>query len=82
MENPVEMIFFVVALLMAAVLHELAHALTAERLGDPTARRLGRITLSPIAHIDPFGSIILPFILVVTHAPILFGWAKPVPVQP
>lgn len=82
MKNPVDIVFLVVALLMAAVLHELAHALVADRLGDSTARRLGRITLSPLAHIDPFGSVVLPLLLVATNAPILFGWAKPVPINP
>lgn len=62
------------ALLIAVTVHELAHALVADRLGDPTARRLGRITLNPLPHIDPLGA--LAFILAG------FGWAKPVPVEP
>jgi len=61
------------ALLIAVTVHELAHALTADRLGDPTARRLGRITLNPLPHIDPLGA--LAFVLAG------FGWAKPVPVD-
>jgi Zn-dependent protease len=61
------------ALLVAVTVHELAHALVADRLGDPTARRLGRITLNPLPHIDPLGA--LAFVLAG------FGWAKPVPVS-
>jgi Zn-dependent protease len=57
-----------------------AHGVVARRLGDPTAAERGRLTLNPIKHIDPFGTVILPLILAVSHAP-LFGWAKPVPVN-
>jgi Zn-dependent protease len=59
--------------------HEMAHAWTADRLGDPTARLLGRISLNPIVHADPLGTIVLPLISLFTNAP-LIGWAKPVPV--
>ncbi|MFC1624303.1 site-2 protease family protein [Candidatus Omnitrophota bacterium] len=65
---------------LAVVLHECAHGWVAWKLGDPTAKRLGRLTLNPLAHIDPIGTIFLPLLLVVTHSPIVFGWAKPVPV--
>ncbi len=63
------------------VLHELAHGYVAFRLGDPTAARLGRLTLNPFAHVDLFGTVLLPLILLFTGAPFLFGYAKPVPVN-
>lgn len=64
----------------SVILHEIAHGWVAERLGDPTARMMGRITWNPIAHVDLFGTILLPLILAVTGQPVL-GWAKPVPVN-
>jgi Zn-dependent protease len=70
------------ALLFAITVHEAAHGWAANKLGDPTAYSLGRVTLNPIAHIDPIGTIIFPIILVVIRSPFLFGWAKPVPVNP
>src|SRR6476661_9248614 len=71
---------WLVPLVIAIVFHEVAHGLAARKLGDPTAARKGRLTLNPIKHIDPFGTLILPLLLAVSHAPI-FGWAKPVPVN-
>jgi Zn-dependent protease len=71
----------IVPLLLAIILHEISHGWVAEKLGDPTARMLGRITLNPISHIDPVGTIILPGILLLTGSHFLFGWAKPVPVN-
>ncbi len=68
-------------LLFAITIHEAAHGWVAYRLGDPTAMASGRVTLNPIAHIDLFGTIILPLLLAVFGAPV-FGWAKPVPVNP
>lgn len=68
-------------LIFSVVLHEVAHGWVARREGDPTAFMLGRLTLNPISHIDPIGSVLVPGILAVTGAPIL-GWAKPVPVNP
>jgi Zn-dependent protease len=68
-------------LLFAITIHEAAHGWAASKLGDDTARSLGRVTLNPIAHIDPFGTVLLPLILVLLKAP-PFGWAKPVPVNP
>ena len=65
----------------AVIIHEYAHGWVAWKLGDPTARFMGRLTLNPFAHIDPIGTIFLPLILIMTHSPILFGWAKPVPVD-
>ncbi|HMO17021.1 MAG TPA: site-2 protease family protein [Oligoflexia bacterium] len=69
-------------LLVAIVLHEVAHGYSAWKLGDPTAKVLGRITLNPIKHIDPVLSILLPGILILSGSPIIFGGAKPVPVNP
>lgn len=74
-------IFWIVILVFSAVAHEVAHAYVAFRLGDPTARLAGRITLNPVKHLDPFGSILLPLLLVFSGAP-LFAWAKPVPINP
>ena len=70
------------ALILAICFHEAAHGWVANRNGDPTARLAGRITLNPLPHIDLFGSILFPAILMITNAPILIGWAKPVPVNP
>jgi Zn-dependent protease len=69
-------------LIYSAILHEISHGLVAERLGDPTARLMGRITLNPIPHIDPFMSILLPLILSLSPTHIIIGGAKPVPVDP
>ncbi len=71
----------VLVLLFSVVVHEVAHGWTAYRLGDPTAYERGRLTLNPIPHIDPVGSIIVPALLALTGT-IIFGWAKPVPVHP
>lgn len=68
-------------IIAAIVLHEIAHGWVAYKLGDPTAKMLGRLTLNPLAHVDIFGTIILPLLLVLSHAGILFGYAKPVPVN-
>ena len=67
-------------LLFSLTVHETAHAWTADRLGDPTARLLGRISLNPAVHIDPIGTIVFPLIALLTNVPVL-GWAKPVPVN-
>jgi len=68
-------------LILSLTVHEAAHALTADRLGDPTARLLGRLSLNPAVHVDPIGTILFPLISMLTGAP-LIGWAKPVPVSP
>lgn len=73
--NPVELLLLVPPLLFALTVHEWSHGYAALRLGDPTAKLLGRLTLNPIAHLDPIGSILL---ILPPH----FGWAKPVPVDP
>lgn len=69
-------------LLMSVVIHEVAHAWQARREGDDTADRLGRITLNPLRHIDPLGSVLLPLMLWFANSSMMFGWAKPVPVNP
>ena len=77
-----EYILFFVILIFSIIIHEVSHGFVADKLGDPTARLQGRLTLNPKPHIDLFGSIILPLILMISHSPILFGWAKPVPFDP
>jgi Zn-dependent protease len=74
-------IVFFVALVASIILHEISHGVVALWFGDDTARRAGRLTLNPIPHIDPFGSIILPAMGALAHIPVI-GWAKPVPVNP
>lgn len=69
-------------LLVAIILHEIAHGWSAEKFGDPTARTLGRITLNPMVHIDPFMTVMVPLFLILVQSPIVFGGAKPVPVNP
>ncbi len=76
-----QIVISAVPILIAITFHEVSHGFVANRLGDPTARLMGRLTLNPIAHIDPVGTIILPAILIITGAPV-FGWAKPVPINP
>jgi Zn-dependent protease len=78
----IDAVFLVAIIMFSAVIHELMHGVAANKLGDPTARLMGRLTLNPIVHLDMFGSIILPSILTLTHSPLLFGWAKPVPYNP
>lgn len=65
----------------AVILHEYSHGWVAYKLGDPTAKYAGRLTLNPIEHIDPFGTILLPLMLILLRSPVIFGWAKPVPVN-
>ena len=71
---------WLVPLVIAIVFHEVAHGWVARALGDQTAARLGRLTLNPLKHVDPVGTVVLPLFLAIAHAPI-FGWAKPVPVN-
>ena len=75
-------IFKFIVLIFSIMIHEIAHGFMAEKLGDDTARLAGRLTLNPLRHIDPFGSILLPLVLFLTHSPIMIGWAKPVPFNP
>lgn len=81
--NPITLAVISIAILVySAILHEIAHGFVADRLGDPTARLMGRLTLNPKSHIDPILSILLPLLLYISGSPILFGGAKPVPVDP
>lgn len=66
---------------LAIILHEVAHGWVAERFGDNTARLMGRITLNPLKHVDPFGTVLLPAMMIVAGSPLIFGFAKPVPVD-
>lgn len=79
--NLINLILVLIPLVIAVVLHELAHGYAAFKLGDPTAYQAGRLTLNPLKHLDPFGSILLPLILKLTGSPFVFGYAKPVPVN-
>ncbi len=81
MERLFDLLLIIPVLLFSVIVHEVAHGWVALREGDPTAYMLGRLTLNPIPHIDPFGSILFPLLLWVTHAGFIFGWAKPVPVN-
>lgn len=77
-----ELIFSIVILIFSVVIHEVSHGYAAEMLGDPTARLSGRLTLNPLNHLDPLGSVIIPLFLVLSHSGFLIGWAKPVPYNP
>ena len=72
---------WVLPVLLAVTLHEAAHGFVAHLLGDDTAYRLGRVSFNPLKHIDPFGTILMPAILLLLRSPFLFGYAKPVPVN-
>lgn len=76
------LVFLVVALILSLTLHEFMHAWTSHYLGDTTAQRHGRLTLNPMAHIDPFMTLALPVVLILAHSPVVFGAAKPVPFNP
>jgi Zn-dependent protease len=80
-ETIIQISIWALPVLAAIVFHEVAHGWVAYHFGDPTAARMGRLTLNPISHIDLFGTIILPLLLIVAQAPFLFGYAKPVPVN-
>ncbi len=75
-------IFYIAILVVSVVIHEVSHGFAAEYFGDQTARMSGRLTLNPLKHLDPFGSVLLPALLLITHSPFLIGWAKPVPYNP
>lgn len=81
-EENVERLYIVPILLFSIIIHEIAHGYVAYRLGDSTARDMGRLTLNPFPHIDPFGSILLPLFAYFANMPAIIGWAKPVPVNP
>ncbi|RUM27928.1 MAG: site-2 protease family protein [Aquifex sp.] len=80
--KPEDIILTIPALMIAVILHEVAHGYVAYKMGDPTPKEAGRLTLNPIPHIDPLGTIILPGLLMLVGSPIIFGWAKPVPINP
>jgi len=81
MEFILDISVWVIPVLFAITLHEAAHGYAALRLGDDTALRMGRISLNPLKHVDRFGTILLPAILILSRAPFVFGWAKPVPID-
>ena len=76
-----EIILIIIALIFSIIIHEVSHGLMADRLGDPTARYAGRLTLNPVAHLDPLGSVVIPLLTFFTGG-FIFGWAKPVPYNP
>ena len=80
--NPLGILIIYGGFLLAITVHEFAHAYISDRLGDPTARVLGRLTLNPIPHIDLIGTLLLPLFMFLSGSPIFFGWAKPVPYDP
>ncbi|RMD59129.1 site-2 protease family protein [Candidatus Parcubacteria bacterium] len=75
-------IFQAAAFIYAVIIHEYMHGWVADRLGDPTARLSGRLTMNPLPHIDWYGSVVLPLLLIVLNTGFVFGWAKPVPINP
>lgn len=74
-------LFGLIVLIFSAIIHEISHGEVALMLGDKTAKLMGRISLNPIKHIDPIGTLLLPFVLIITGSSFIFGWAKPVPVN-
>lgn len=80
--DPVTVIFSIIVLIISVIVHEIAHGYAANWLGDPTAKLAGRLTLNPVSHVDPVGSILVPGLLIVSGTGMLFGWAKPVPYNP
>lgn len=80
--NLLSILIGLIVLIFSAILHELAHGYVADKLGDPTARLAGRLTLNPRPHIDLYMSILLPLLLIISRSPVIFGGAKPVPVDP
>ena len=81
MQVSIDLIFGLAILVMSVVVHEVSHGYVANALGDPTARLSGRLTLNPLAHLDPVGSVLVPIVLLALGAPV-FGWARPVPYNP
>jgi Zn-dependent protease len=78
-----QIVISIIPILFAVILHEISHGFVANKLGDPTAKMMGRLTLNPISHIDPFGTILMPlFLYAVTNGQFVFGYAKPVPINP
>ncbi len=79
--SPLALAALVILFIYAVILHEYAHGWAAYKLGDSTAKNLGRLTLNPLSHVDPLGTVALPVLLIATGSPVVFGWAKPVPVN-
>lgn len=80
-----DVLFFIIAILIflfSVILHEISHGAVADYLGDPTARMAGRLTLNPLKHLDPIGSVLLPVMLILIKSGIIVGWARPVPINP
>lgn len=82
MLNILFFLIFIFILIYSIIIHEVSHGLVADYLGDPTAKLMKRLTLNPLPHIDPIGSILLPLMLIISGSGFLFGWAKPVPFDP
>jgi len=82
MDDSINIIFLIIILVLSAAVHEYMHGFMADRLGDPTAKLAGRLTLNPIKHLDLVGSLIVPLLLIVSGVGFVFGWAKPVPYNP
>lgn len=80
--NSIDSVFYIVILIMSVVVHEVSHGLAAYYLGDMTAKNQGRLTLNPLKHLEWFGSVILPLLLIITNAGFVIGWARPVPYNP
>ena len=80
--DTINTIFYIVILILSVIIHEVSHGFMAEKFGDKTARFAGRLTMNPLKHLDLFGSVILPLMLIITKAGFLIGWAKPVPYNP
>jgi Zn-dependent protease len=78
----IDALVLVAIIIMSSVVHEVMHGVMADWLGDKTARYAGRLTLNPIVHMDPFGSVLLPLVFILSHSPLFFGYAKPVPYNP
>jgi len=79
----ISVVYLIIGFLVAITVHEASHAWMADRLGDPTARAMGRLTLNPLAHLDIYGTVLVPlFLIFVLHSPIVVGWAKPVEYDP
>src|SRR3989338_2621215 len=77
-----DIVFSIAILIMSVVIHEVSHGFAANYLGDPTARLEGRLSLNPISHLDPIGSVFVPVMLALLPGNLMFGWARPVPVNP
>ncbi len=80
--NPILFIGRLAILIFSVIIHEYNHGLVALRNGDDTAKAMGRLTLNPLPHLDPFGTVLLPLLLFTLHSPIIIGWARPVPINP